>query len=62
LFFLQHFFLLIVAVFSAAEDYFAANFFNVDPETISPLISRVDNGWISSIGYQAKGYQLVPVY
>jgi intracellular sulfur oxidation DsrE/DsrF family protein len=41
---------------------FAANFFNVDPETISPLISRVDNGWISSIGYQAKGYQLVPVY
>jgi intracellular sulfur oxidation DsrE/DsrF family protein len=41
---------------------FAANFFGVDPETVSPLISRVDNGWISSIGYQAKGYTLVPVY
>lgn len=41
---------------------FAANFFGVDPETVSPLISRVDNGWISSIGYQANGYTLVPVY
>ncbi|MFO8084423.1 MAG: sulfur reduction protein DsrE [Desulfobacterales bacterium] len=41
---------------------FAANFFTVDLETVSPLISRVDNGWISSIGYQAKGYTLVPVY
>jgi intracellular sulfur oxidation DsrE/DsrF family protein len=41
---------------------FAANFFGVAPETISPLISRVDNGWISSIGYQAKGYTLIPVY
>jgi intracellular sulfur oxidation DsrE/DsrF family protein len=41
---------------------FAANFFGVDTETISPFISRVNNGWISSIGYQAKGYKLVPVY
>lgn len=41
---------------------FAANFFSVDPETISPLISRVNNGWISSIGYQEQGYTLVPVY
>jgi intracellular sulfur oxidation DsrE/DsrF family protein len=41
---------------------FASNFFNVDPASVSPLISRVDNGWISSIGYQAKGYTLVPVY
>jgi hypothetical protein len=41
---------------------FAANFFGVDPESISPLISRVDNGWISSMGYQAKGYSLVPAF
>jgi intracellular sulfur oxidation DsrE/DsrF family protein len=41
---------------------FASNFFNVDPASVSPLISRVDNGWISSMGYQAKGYTLVPVY
>lgn len=41
---------------------FAANFFSVDPETISSLISRVNNGWISSIGYQEQGYTLVPVF
>ena len=41
---------------------FAADFFKVDLGTISPLISRVDNGWISSIGYQEQGYTLVPVY
>jgi intracellular sulfur oxidation DsrE/DsrF family protein len=41
---------------------FAADFFGVDPETISPLISRVDNGWISTMGYQAKGYSMVPAF
>ncbi len=41
---------------------FAADFFKVDLETVTPLISRVDNGWISSLGYQSKGYALVPVY
>jgi intracellular sulfur oxidation DsrE/DsrF family protein len=41
---------------------FASNFFGVDGASISPLISRVDNGWISSIGYQEQGYTLVPVY
>jgi len=41
---------------------FAANFFGVDPASISPLISRVDNGWISSMGYQAKGYSLIPAF
>ena len=40
----------------------AVNVFGVDPETISPKIERVSNGWISSIGYQAQGYSLVPVY
>jgi len=41
---------------------FAANFFKVDLETVTPLIYRVDNGWISSIGYQEQGYTLVPIY
>ncbi len=41
---------------------FAANFFGVDPASISPLISRVENGWISSMGYQAKGYSLIPAF
>lgn len=41
---------------------FAADYFKVDLETVTPLISRVDNGWISSIGYQQQGYALVPIY
>ncbi|MCF8037669.1 MAG: DsrE family protein [Desulfobacteraceae bacterium] len=41
---------------------FAVDSQGVDPESISPEIERVPNGWISSIGYQAKGYALVPVY
>ena len=41
---------------------FAVNLFGVDPDSISPEISRVQNGWISTMGYQTKGYSLVPVY
>jgi len=41
---------------------FAANFFGVDPSSVSPEIHRVPNGWISSLGYQAKGYSLIPAY
>lgn len=41
---------------------FAADFYNVDPESITPVVERVPNGWISSIGYQAQGYVLVPVF
>ena len=41
---------------------FAVNLFGVDPDSISPEISRVQNGWISAMGYQAKGCSLVPVY
>ena len=41
---------------------FAVDFYGVDIESISPEIHRVPNGWISSIGYQAKGYSLVPVF
>ena len=41
---------------------FAANFFHVDPKTVSSQLAPVGNGWISEIGYQAKGYSLVPIY
>ena len=40
----------------------AAKVFNVNPASVLPEIKRVDNGWISVIGYQAQGYSLVPVY
>ena len=40
----------------------AAKVFNVDSASVLPEIKRVGNGWISMIGYQAKGYSLVPVY
>jgi len=41
---------------------FAANLFGVASESVSPEINRVHNGWISSMGYQAKGYSLIPAY
>lgn len=40
----------------------AAKVFKVDPSTILPEITHVENGWISLIGYQAKGYRLVPAF
>lgn len=41
---------------------FAANLWGIKPETISPDIFHVENGWIASLGYQQKGYSLIPVY
>jgi len=41
---------------------FAARMFGVDPASVLPEIKQVDNGWTSLIGYQAKGYSLVPAY
>ena len=41
---------------------FAAHYFKVDPKSVLPELNQVGNGWISSIGYQAKGYSLVPAY
>ena len=41
---------------------FAAKLFKVDPESILPEIKQTDNGLPSLIGYQAKGYSLVPIY
>jgi intracellular sulfur oxidation DsrE/DsrF family protein len=40
----------------------AVNLLNVDSMSILREIKKVDNGWISEIGYQYKGYALVPVY
>jgi intracellular sulfur oxidation DsrE/DsrF family protein len=40
----------------------SASAFNTDPESILPEITKVENGWISSIGYQVQGYSLVPVF
>ena len=41
---------------------FAVNLAGVDPATLLPEIKQVDNGWISLIGYQAKGYSLVAAF
>jgi intracellular sulfur oxidation DsrE/DsrF family protein len=41
---------------------FAVGSLEVDPASITPEIQRVGNGWIASLGYQQKGYALVPVY
>ena len=41
---------------------FASKVFGVDPASILPEIKHVPNGWISLIGYQARGYSIVPVY
>ena len=41
---------------------FAVRLFKVDPTTILSEIKHTENGLPSLIGYQAKGYSLVPVY
>ena len=35
---------------------------DVTPDMLIPGVQAVGNGYISVIGYQAKGYSLVPVY
>jgi intracellular sulfur oxidation DsrE/DsrF family protein len=40
----------------------ASQVFGVDPASVLPGIRHVPNGWVSLIGYQAKGYSLVPAY
>lgn len=40
----------------------AAEYFKIDPATLHKDLKQVKHGWISEIGYQAKGYGLVPVY
>ncbi|AOY60524.1 DsrE family protein [Desulfococcus multivorans] len=41
---------------------FAANYFGVDSASLPKGLMQVPNGWISSIGYQKRGYAMVPVY
>ena len=41
---------------------FAAKIHKVEPASVLPEITKVENGYISIIGYQAQGYTLVPVY
>ncbi len=41
---------------------FAARMFGVDPATVYSNIKQIENGVISLIGYQAKGFSLVPIY
>jgi intracellular sulfur oxidation DsrE/DsrF family protein len=41
---------------------FAVKANGIDPASILPEIKHVPNSWISLIGYQAKGYSIVPVY
>jgi uncharacterized protein len=33
--------------------------FNVDPDSILPEVNKVQNGWISVVGYQHNGYAMV---
>lgn len=35
---------------------------DVSPKDLIPAVKPVGNGFISAIGYEAKGYSLVPVY
>ena len=41
---------------------YAAEIYEIDPADILPEIDRVRNGYVSMIGYQSKGYSLVPMY
>lgn len=41
---------------------FALDVHDVEPDTIPEHIYRVDNGWISLIGYQQHGYSLVAIF
>jgi intracellular sulfur oxidation DsrE/DsrF family protein len=40
----------------------AAQAFGVDAKSILPEFTRVNSGYISLIGYQGRGYSLVPIY
>jgi intracellular sulfur oxidation DsrE/DsrF family protein len=40
----------------------ASRVFGVDPASVLPGVKHVPNGWVSLIGYQAKGYSLVPAF
>ncbi len=37
----------------------AVHAFDVDPDSILPEVKKVENGWITVVGYQQQGYSLV---
>lgn len=39
----------------------AAEVYEIEADDILPEVDRVKNGYVSTIGYQARGYSLVPV-
>ena len=41
---------------------YAARLMGVEPAAVLPEIRQVENGWISLIGYQGRGFSLVPAY
>ncbi len=41
---------------------FAANVMGIPAQNFHQDIRRIENGWVSEIGYQRAGYALVPVY
>ncbi len=40
---------------------YALEVMNVDPETVIPAVEKVPNGFVSVVGYQAQGYQVVRI-
>lgn len=40
----------------------AVNILGVDPASIDKNFTKVPNGWIAEMGYQKRGYSLVPVF
>ncbi len=40
---------------------YALKVLGVDPKTILPEVDKVGNGFISVVGYQAKGYSVVTI-
>lgn len=40
---------------------YAVKVLGVDPATILPEVDKVGNGFISIVGYQAKGYSVVTI-
>jgi len=40
---------------------YALKVLNVDPATVIPAVDKVGNGFISIVGYQAQGYQVVRI-
>jgi intracellular sulfur oxidation DsrE/DsrF family protein len=41
---------------------FAVRFFKGDPKLIPKEVLQVTNGWVSAIGYESRGYALVPAF